>query len=148
MTPIVTWVLVADGKRASILSYNGPGHRLTPVPGMAFETELHANREIGADKPGRVQESGYSAHHAVETPDYHRIEKTVFAQHLAHRLDAAIESGACKRLVLVAPPQTLGELRQALTPKARAAVIGEVAKDLTHLGPKAVATHLEKVLAV
>ncbi|MGH6939755.1 host attachment protein [Hypericibacter sp.] len=148
MKPIVTWVLVADGKSASILSYNGPGHRLTLVPGMTFKTELHASRDLGTDKPGRVQESGYSAHHSVETPDYHRIEKTVFAQHLAHRLDAAIESGECKRLVLVAPPQTLGELRMALTPKAREHVIGEVHKDLTHLGPQDVATHLEKVLAI
>jgi protein required for attachment to host cells len=148
MKPIMTWVLVADGKRASILSYNGPGHRLTPIPGLAFETELPANRDIMSDKPGRVQESGYSGRHSVETPDYHRIEKVVFAQHLAHRLDAAIESGECKRLVLVAPPQTLGELRMALTPKAREHVIGEVHKDLTHLNPQDVATHLEKVLAI
>jgi hypothetical protein len=36
----------------------------------------------------------------------------------------------------------------ALTPKAREHVIGEVHKDLTHLNPQDVATHLEKVLAI
>ena len=148
MKPIVTWVLVADGKRATVFSHKGPGRGLTPVPGMNFETDLHANRDILADKPGRVQESAYTARHAMELPDFHRIEKAMFARDIAKRLDAALEARECKRLLLVAPPQTLAELRQALAPKSHNAIIAEIDKDLTHLGPPEVAKHLESVLAV
>ncbi|QEX23351.1 hypothetical protein FRZ61_32890 [Hypericibacter adhaerens] len=148
MKPIVTWVLIADGKRATVWSHTGPGHGLNPVNGMAFETELHASRDIVSDKPGRVQESAYSAHHAVEPVDYHRLEKAAFAHEIAKRLDAALEAGQCKRLLLVAPPQTLAELRHSLSPKSRQAVIAEVDKDLTHLKGTDIAKHLETVLAV
>lgn len=148
MKPIVTWILVADGKRASVLSHDGPGRGLKPVPGMNFETELHANRDIVADKPGRAQESATTARHAMEPPDYHRIEKAMFAREVAKRIDEAIETNGCKRLLLVAPPQTLAELRQTLSSKSRSAVMAELDKDLTHLKPPEVAKHLETVLAV
>ena len=148
MKPIVTWILVADGKRASVLSNDGPGRGLKPVPGMNFETELHANRDILTDKPGRSQESANTARHAVEIPDYHRIEKAMFAREVARHLDAAFEAGGCKRLLLVAPPQTLAELRNSLAPKSRNAVMAEIDKNLTHLKPAEIAKHLETVLLV
>jgi protein required for attachment to host cells len=144
----VTWILVADGKRGVIYSHDGPGHGVAAVPGMRFETELHASRDIVSDKPGRVQESSYSGRHSVEPVDYHRVEKTQFVQELAKRLDAAIEQGKCQSLVLVAPPRALGDLRQALAPKSRSAVTGEIDKDLTQAKLPDIATHLEAVLAV
>jgi protein required for attachment to host cells len=144
----VTWVLVADGKRGMIFSHDGPGHGLAAVPDMKFETELHPSRDIVSDKPGRVQESGYSGRHSVEPVDYHRVEKAHFAQELAKRLDAALEQGKCQRLVLVAPPRALGDLRQALAPKSRSAVAGEIDKDLTQAKLPEIAKHLEAVLAV
>jgi protein required for attachment to host cells len=144
----ITWILVADGKRGMIYSHDGPGQGIVAVPGMKFETELHASRDIVSDKPGRVQESGYSARHSVERVDYHRLEKAHFAQELAKRLDAALEEGKCQRLVLVAPPRALGDLRQALAPKSRSAVTGELDKDLTQAKLPDIAKHLEAVLAV
>jgi protein required for attachment to host cells len=144
----ITWILVADGKRGLILSHDGPGHGVVAVPGMKFETELHPSRDIVSDKPGRVQESAYSGRHSVEPVDYHRVEKGHFAQELAKRLDAALEQGKCQRLVLVAPPRALGDLRQALAPKSRNAVTGEIDKDLTQAKLPEIAKHLEAVLAV
>ncbi|MFZ5791799.1 MAG: host attachment protein [Pseudomonadota bacterium] len=149
MTSTVTWVLVADGKRATIFTNDGPGRGLAPVPGASFTTELHPSRDIVSDRPGHVQESAGSARHGVEPKvDYHRLEKTLFARELAKRLDAAIDGGKCQRLVLVAPPRVLGDLRQALSAKSRAAVAGELDKDLTHLKTSEIAQHLKSVLAV
>jgi protein required for attachment to host cells len=115
---------------------------------MSFETELHANRDIFADKPGRTQESATTGRHAMEQPDYRRIEKAMFAREVAKRIDEALENNGCRRLLLIAPPQTLAELRQALSPKSRGAVMAELDKDLTHLKPPEIAKHLETLLAV
>jgi protein required for attachment to host cells len=50
--------------------------------------------------------------------------------------------------VLVAPPRILGELREHLSPRGRAAVAGEIVKDLTHLALPELAKQVGKVLAV
>lgn len=148
MKPTVTWVLVADGRRATIFANEGPGKGLAPVPGANFEIELHPSREIVSDRPGHGQESATSARYAIEPVDYHRLEKAQFARELARQLDAAVEGGTCQRLVLVAPPRVLGDLRQALSAKSRSAVAGELDKDLTHKKAPEIAQHLTSVLAV
>ncbi len=146
MKKIVTWILVGDGKRARILSNDGPGKGLRPRDGE-FSTELHPNREIVSDKPGRVQESATSARHAV-TPriDWHRFEKTKFARSMAKLLDEAAVKGSFDRLVLVAPPRTLGDLRAALGPHARERITAEIDKDLTHESLDRLAAHLGSML--
>lgn len=151
MKPTVTWVLVADGKRGQLYRNDGPEHGLERVPDGSFESDLpptHAGAAI-SERPGRVQESASSSRHGVEPRvDLRRALKTAFAATLAEKLDAALARGACQRLVLVAPPRILGDLREHLSPRGRAAVAGEINKDLTHLGLSALAERIGKVLAV
>ena len=52
------------------------------------------------------------------------------------------------RLVIVASPVTLGDLRSALSDHVRAVVVGEVAQDLTKMPNNKIAEHLQDVLAV
>ena len=60
----VTWIVIADGEKARIVANDGVGKGLSAVPGHALATTLHADREIYADRPGRVQESVGAARHA------------------------------------------------------------------------------------
>ena len=110
-----TWVLVADGKRARILKQTGTLSDLEAVPGGTFEHALHKTSEIGTERPGRAQESVGGAHHAI-TPksDWHREEKHQFARDLAKFLEHAAEQKEYDRLILVAAPRTLGDLREAV----------------------------------
>jgi protein required for attachment to host cells len=147
MKKTVTWVLVADGKRARILSNDGPGRGLEAVPGGERSIELKPTREIVSDKPGRSFESAAKAHHAVEPKiDWHRFEKTKFARGMAKLLDEAGAEGRFDRLVLVAPPRTLGDLRAAMAEATRARVQAEIDKDLTHESVHELTRHLRERL--
>jgi protein required for attachment to host cells len=149
MKPIVSWVLIADGARARILENRGPGKGLQPVEGMVFERDLPPSREILTDRPGRSFESQGAARHAIEnTSDPHRELKRAFAKRLCQLLESKLKEGAFQRLVLVAPPVTMGDLRQSLPAQVQGAVVGEVVEDLTKVPNDRVPRHLEKVLAI
>lgn len=150
MKKTITWILVADGSRARILKNEGPGKGVQPAMDGEFRHELPKTRELGADRPGRNQEPFTGAgRHAMDNPvDWHRFEKEKFAREMAKVLDRANNAGAFDRLVLVAPPKTLGDLRAALAPATRKKVIGEIDKDLTQLTPGELPDHLGSVLAV
>ncbi|MGE5147149.1 MAG: host attachment protein [Candidatus Eiseniibacteriota bacterium] len=144
-----TWILIADGARARILQSEGWGTGLTPVPGQAREIANPPTRDQVSDRPGHVQESANSARHAIAPrTDWHRYEKHLFAGALADIVNRASLDKAFDRLVLVAPPHTLGDLRQALDKQARKRVAAELDKDLTHLSLDELQAQLEKIVPV
>lgn len=144
---ITTWILVADGARARILANEGPGKGLAPVVDKEFPTSRTPTREIGADRPGRTFESADGARHAMEPRvDWHRFEKGQFARKMADIVERAAGRQAFDRLVLVAPPQTLGDLRTALGRQARERLAGELNKDLTQVPIHDLPAHLDAVI--
>lgn len=144
-----TWVVVADGARAFIVANRGPGTGLSPVPGTAREHELPKTSELGTDKPGRSFSSTHSGvRHSMENVDWHQYEKHKFAHGIAQMLDEARGRRAFDHLVLVAPPETLGELRAKLDKHTQAMISGEVAKDLTRHTIRDLPSHLNGVIKV
>lgn len=133
MKKAVTWIVVADGARARIIRQDGVGKPLEAVPGQEFlNPEPQRTRDLGTDKPGRAFDSTRLGHrHGVEQVDWHRFEKKKFAKSIAEHIERAAEAKAFDRLVLVAPPETLGELRANLGKHGTAKIAGEIAKDLT-----------------
>jgi protein required for attachment to host cells len=147
----VTWIVVADGARALVVRQTGAGAPLEPVPGHEFvNPSQERTRDLGTDRPGRVTESNLPGQrHAIEPRiDWHRFEKKKFARSIAERLEASAETKAFDRLVLVAPPETLGELRANLGKHGAAKVAGEVAKDLTQIGVSDLPDHLGGIVRV
>jgi protein required for attachment to host cells len=85
----------------------------------------------------------------MEPPtDPHREEKRRFADELAQHLNDAAQAGSYDRLILVAAPKTLGDLRQALGKNAAAKLDGELAKDLTKIPDHDLPGHLGGVIAL
>ena len=149
MTTPKTWILIADGGRARVLETIGIGHPLTPIDGMVFAKDLPPSRELGSDKPARTHESMGHARHAVgEKTDLHRELKRSFAHEIAARLEAGLASGLFSRLVIVAPPVTLGDLRDAMSKDLSKHVAAEVAKDLVKVPNGEIRSHLEDVVAL
>lgn len=144
----VTWILIADGTRARILKNDGPGKGIQAAIDGEFHHEAPMTREIGTDRPGRTKESASATRSAMEQPDWHRFEKEKFAKEMARILERADQSGAYDRLILVAPPKTLGDLRGALAAPVRRKVTGEIDKDLTPVTMGEMPDHLGAVLAV
>ena len=146
MHSTITWVLVADGQRARIVENGGPGKGLRPVTPEPLVHPDPPSRDLGTDRPGRVGESVGGARHAIEPrTDPHRDEKRRFAHELADRLDRAAGEGAFARLILVAPPQMLGDLRDVLTARTRALVAAEIDKDLTKSTDRELKAHLDAI---
>jgi len=150
MKKAVTWIVVADGARARIVRQTGAGKPLEALPGKEFlNPEPERTRELGTDKPGRVFESARLGHrHGVEQVDWHRFEKKKFAKSIAEHLEQAAEAKAFDKLVLVAPPETLGDLRANLGKHGTAKIGGEVAKDLTNVAVTDLAAYLGDTIRV
>jgi protein required for attachment to host cells len=125
------WVLIGDGHKALFLVNEGdekfPNLRRRSVR----LNETPATHDVGSDAPGRSFSSIGPRRSALETTDWHALEEHRFAGTIAAEINAAARDGRFKQLLIVAPPKILADLRQALSPQARAAVIGELDKDLT-----------------
>lgn len=144
-----TWVLVANGTTARVLENTGVGKGLQRSPAFEMHVESQPTRDLGSDRPGRVHDRFGPGRHAMEPKaDWHRQDKLAFAKAIAERLDSAAQAGEYDRLVLVAPPTVMGDLRATLDGHTRALICGEVTKDLTHGGPAEIEMHIGGALAV
>ena len=142
----VCWVVVADGARARILVNDGPGTGLRDAFGADFIADNRRSRDIASDRPGRSEggAGGAGGRHAMEPKtDSHQYEKQVFAREMADRVNDACRRGDFDSLVLVAPPQTLGALRDALGKPALSKVVAEFGKDLTKVAIHDLPGHIE-----
>ena len=150
MKKTVTYILVADGARARLYANYGVGKGLQPVSGATHKADLHHHdREILSDKPGRAFNSVGEGRSAMEPQtEWQRFEKHKFAREMAKVLDAAAANKAFDRLILVAPPATLGDLRTELGDATRKMVTAELPKDLTRHAERELPQHLDAVLAV
>jgi protein required for attachment to host cells len=130
--PQGTWVLVADGEKALFLE------NLTDDadPNLRVWREEHQDnppdREQGTDRPGRFHDGGPGQKSAFAETDWHRLGKERFAQELADRLYLFAHRGAFERLVIVAPPRVLGDLRGKLHKAVADRVVAEIPKTLTN----------------
>ncbi len=149
MKPTTTWILIADGARARIFANLGPGKGIETVDGGEFGADHRPDRDIVSDKPGRSFESVGDTRHAYEPRhDPHRELKRAFSEELAAMLDEKLAAKAYDRVILVAPPAMLGDLRAALSAHVKGAVYAELDKDLTKTPVAELPQHLGAVLAV
>lgn len=127
-----TWVLVADSEKALFLENITDAQNPNLQVRRKDEQENPADREQSANRPGRFND-GPSVHRsAVDDTDWHQLAKERFAADLADRLYKMAHKGKFERLVLVAAPEVLGELRKNLHKEVADCVVGEVAKNLTN----------------
>ncbi|MBB4287162.1 host attachment protein [Roseospira goensis] len=148
MSTSTTWVLVADATRARVFEATGQPLDLARTPVHEMTAADPPSRDIASDRPGRTFESVGDLRHAKEPPtDPHRHEKRRFAHAIAGLLERGRTTAAFDRLVIVAPPQMLGDLRDELSDPLRGLVIAEVDKDLSMLPPHDLAPHLAALMA-
>jgi protein required for attachment to host cells len=148
MKPTTTWILIADGARGRLFANRGPGKGLELLY-ESLDADHRATHDIVDDRLGRTHESVGASRHAISARhDPHRELKRHFAVKLAKMLDRRRMEHAYDRLVLVAPPAVLGDLREALSDSVRSLVRAELDKDLTKTPIAELPEHLDAVLAV
>jgi protein required for attachment to host cells len=141
-----TWLVIADGGRAKVMEADGRrGFR--PVDDMTLAIDLPKSRDILADRPGRTFDSVGAGRHAKENPtDPHRQLKREFAGTVVGHLRKAMLAKRFDRLILVAPPAFLGDLREELPKDLENKVAGEVTSDLTNTPESDLPAHLRRIL--
>ena len=141
------WVLVADGEKALFLENvtDGQDPFLRVIRLESQDNPPHG--EQVSDRPGRMPDTGEGHRSAMQEADWHMLAKDRFASELSDILYRLAGRGAFDKLVLVAPPKTLGALRDGLHKEVRAHVVAEVDKDMTNHPVPKIETLLKAALA-
>jgi protein required for attachment to host cells len=140
-----TWLIIANSSLARIFKVD-KGQTLVELKKMEHpESRLHA-RDMTTDRPGREFDSFGYGRHAMESPSPKQHEFELFAREIAQFLEKARLEGHFERLYLAANPTLLGLLRQHLNPATAKLLCGEVDKDMTHMVPTEIVSHLPFVL--
>ena len=129
--PHGAFVFVGDGRKALFLRNDGDEKFPNLKTEKVFVDDNPSTHEQGADRPGRVIQSSGEQRSAVGQPDWHDIEEQHFARRVAGSLEQLIRSSKARALVVVAPPRTLAELRDAFHAEVKALILAEINKDLT-----------------
>lgn len=110
-----SWILVANASRARLFTAGESDGELVEVASFAHPEGRMHGAELTRRPPGSVQESATSARHGIEPRiDPHDKVSGEFAAALAEVLDQGRVGHEYERLVLVAPPRFLGQLRDCL----------------------------------
>ncbi|HVW55329.1 MAG TPA: host attachment family protein [Rhizobiaceae bacterium] len=125
------WVLVADGEKALFLRNEGDREYPNLQVVREMTEENPPTHEQGTDRPGRLSDGPSIHRSAVADTDWHKIAKERFADEIAARLYRMAHRGDFDRIILVAPPVVLGELRKKLHKEVGEKIAAEVPKELT-----------------
>ena len=117
-------LVVADGRSAFILRNDGTA----TLPKFALVEEMHQGHTPGS---GGDHTGGGARPAAVEQADNNTRAEQHFNQVVAEAIHRLHTAGTFSSFVLVADPRTLAVLRDALPKPVQAAVVSEIAKDLT-----------------
>jgi protein required for attachment to host cells len=140
--PWESWVVVCDGAKALIMQNAGDNQLMNLQVHETLTQPNEADRDIGAGKPGRSHQANGQSGSAVEETSWHDQAEAAFLKQVAARLDDLVHEKDAKRIVLVAPPKALGQIRPSLSADTQAAITAEVAKDLTNFPVDQIERHL------
>jgi len=136
-------VFIGDGRKALFLRNAGDAKYPDLKVERVFAEENPPTHEQGTDRPGRgVESSGTHRRSSVEQTDWHHLEEHRFTQRVAAALEDLVRKRGVPALVIVAPPRTLADLRNAFHADVKKRIVAEVGKDLTKHPVADIETHL------
>ena len=140
--PWESWVVVCDGAKALIMQNAGDNQDLNLKVQETLTQPNIADRDLGSDKPGRGHQANGTSGSAVEETSWHDQAEAEFLKRVALKLDELVRDKDARRIVLVAPPKALGQIRPNLSADTQAAITAEVTKDLTNFPVDHIERHL------
>lgn len=142
--PHDAFVFVGDGRKAIFLRNEGDEKFPNLKTEKVFEDDDNPpTHEQGTDKPGALGKTmGSGRRSTVEVADWHDLNEHRFAKTVAGAIEQVMRERKVPALVIVAPPRTLADLRNALHADVAARVIAEVNKDLTRHPVSEIEKHL------
>jgi protein required for attachment to host cells len=137
------WVLVADSSEARIYSGRHLRSPLTLVDTMTHAISRAHPRDLVSDAPGRVHDRMGPGRHAIDAGRQMKLEERGrFAREIAGRLAEAHRLKKFDKLVVMAGPAFLGNLRECFSKQLAETIVAEVPKDLIAQDVTAIQAHL------
>jgi protein required for attachment to host cells len=115
--PTDTIVAVADGEILHLFRNTG--------------TETEMKLVAAADQDVETVVGAGGSNSSSANPDESRVEEAGFATGIVDMLNKRVLAGKFSKIVIVAAPKTLGEMRKHYHKKLEEALLGEIPKDLT-----------------
>jgi len=142
-----TWILIAHRGGARLFDAPGPGQGLHLLESVTNPAGRLKNRQIDSDKPGRAFDKFGGGRHAMSTEQAptDRVAQR-FAKELGERLSSGRLEHRFARLMIVAEPRFLGELRDQLDPPTTAMIAATLDKDLGSVADRELPDHLGGIL--
>ena len=126
-----TLVLVTDGRKTLFFRNEGDVNQIDLRIEAHGEREDLSNGELRTDAPGTVQQSAGYGHSTYEETDFKQLEEDRWAKSAAEEVNRRALANDYEALAIIAPPQTLGEIRKKLHKEAERRVVVEIAKEMT-----------------
>ncbi len=127
------WVMVGDGEKALFFRNEGDAAYPNLEVVNVLQHDNPRTGEQGSDRPGRAFASVGTARSAMQETNWHKLEKHRFAREIADTLYTAAHDGRYSKLIIAAPPITMGDLRKAFHKEVSDRVVAEISKDLTNM---------------
>ena len=124
-------VLVADGRKMLFLRNQGDALNPNLIVEHAEEQANPADRDQTTDDAGRASSPQGASQSSMDRADAHQVEENRFAASTADLLKRRALGNEFERLIVIAPPRTLGELRKHYHKEVSNRITAELAKDLT-----------------
>lgn len=131
LIPNDTFIVVADGRKMLFFRNDGDAQHPNLVVERKREQDNPSDGDQGTDRPGRSFSSVGPGRSAYEETDFHQLEEDRFAAETAELLKKRALNNDFEKLIIVAPPKTLGELRKHYHKEVESRLIGEIDKSLT-----------------
>jgi protein required for attachment to host cells len=141
-----TWILVAHRGGARLFENAGPGTGMKLLEDIPHPEGRLKSGEINADRPGRAFDTFSRRHGMSQEHEAADQVSLMFAKHLCDKLEKARAENRFGKLVLVAEPRLLGELRAALNKPTAALVSATLDKDLIAIDNSDLPKHLAGVV--
>ncbi|HEB90834.1 MAG TPA: host attachment protein [Deltaproteobacteria bacterium] len=126
-----TWVVVADSARARIFDFDETAWALTEREDLVHPESRLRPGEITTDRPGSTFRAVGPGRQGLDPrSSVKEVERRDFARTLARRLDKAVDTNEVQKLIVMAGPKFLGDLRDCLDSPTRRAVSLEIEKNL------------------
>jgi protein required for attachment to host cells len=137
------WIVVAESSRARLYAMKNLNTPLVELEDLSHPEGRLPASELKSDRTARVFRGRGMEHHPVEPHvDPKRHEAMTFAKQIADRLDLARAKGEFEGVMLIAPPEFLGVLRDSLSAPTAKCVVKSLNKNLIHLGEAEIREHL------
>ena len=139
-------IVVADSARARIFTAHSAHSPLNEIETMAHPEGRMHEQDMVSDMPGKDSGKGGGGDHTfqekIEPKEQEMIE---FAKRVADYLDDTRKANKLNKLILVAAPAFLGELRTHFSNETSEKIVFELDKNITQHNVEDIRKHLSNI---